>query len=43
MVNGDYEIIKLSHLFDAKWYSEKYLKGNPDDPIKHYMDIGWTF
>lgn len=41
MANGKYEIIKLSHLFDEKWYSKKYLKGKSDDPIKHYMTIGW--
>ena len=40
MVKGDYEIIKLSHLFDEKWYSEQYLTDEPTDPIKHYIDIG---
>ena len=40
MVNGDYEIIKLSDFFDEKWYSQKYLNGKTDDPIKHYIDIG---
>lgn len=40
MVEGNYEIIKLSHLFDETWYSQKYLNGKPDDPIKHYINIG---
>lgn len=41
MVNRNYETIKFSGLFDEKWYSQKYLNGKPDDPIKHYIDIGF--
>ena len=40
MVNEDYEIIKLSDFFDEQWYSQKYLNGKPDNPIKHYINIG---
>ena len=41
MVNKNYEIIRTSYLFDDKWYSKKYLKGKSDNPIKHYVEIGY--
>ena len=41
MVKGNYEIIKLSHLFDENWYSKKYLNDKPSDPIKHYIEVGY--
>lgn len=40
MSKGNFEIIKLSHLFDEKWYKSQYLKDKTDDPIKHYIDTG---
>ncbi|MBQ2832686.1 hypothetical protein [Methanobrevibacter sp.] len=40
MSKGNYEIIKLSHLFDEKWYTSQYLMNKPDNPIKHFIDIG---
>lgn len=36
-----YNIIKSSMLFNEKWYKDKYLKDNSEDPIQHYINIGY--
>ena len=41
MARGYYEIIKLSRLFDEKWYAAQYLNNETDKAIKHYIDVGW--
>lgn len=40
MAERDYGVIKSSHLFDEKWYLQTYLENKPQDPIKHYVDVG---
>lgn len=40
-INREYEIIESSGIFDKQWYTNKYLKENKEDPIKHYIVRGW--
>lgn len=40
MLDNTYNIIKSSNLFNEKWYIDTYLKNDPQDPIKHYLDKG---
>lgn len=37
----EYDIIKKSHLFDEKYYLEKYPDTIAFDSIKHYIQYGW--
>ncbi len=37
----DYYIIKDSKYFDYTWYQEHYLHNTDEDPIVHYLTVGW--
>lgn len=42
ILNKDfYYIIKDSKYFDYAWYREHYLQDKNDDPVSHYLSIGW--
>ena len=36
-----YQLLANSELFDKKWYCAHYLKGKNEDPINHYLTVGW--
>lgn len=41
--DSDYELIKKSLYFDAKWYLKKYKDVDQKgiDPVEHYLTVGW--
>lgn len=41
IIDKYYSIIESSYLLDREWYRDKYLEGSYEDPIIHYLQIGW--